>query len=70
MIKMLFFSRLLLSFKTESIVFPLLNVLLGGMTRVTNLERETSHCQAQSFITKLSKQGKVQKCTHILGYQK
>lgn len=60
-----FFSRLLLTFKTECFLSPLLDILLAGMMRVTNLESATSrNCQAQSFSKKLSKQGKAWKCTH------
>lgn len=61
-----FFSRLLLSFKTECFLFPLLDILLPGMMRDTNLESATSqNCQSQSFSKKLSKQGKARKCTHV-----
>lgn len=62
-----FLSSLLLSFKTECFLFPLLDILLAGMIRVTNLESATSqNCQAQSFSKKLSKQGKARKCTHTV----
>lgn len=63
-----FFSRLLLSFKTvaERFLFSLLDILLPGMMRVTNLEGATSqNCQAQSFSKKLCKQVKARKCTHV-----
>lgn len=61
-----FFSRLLLSSKTERLLSPLLDILLAGMMRVTNLESATSqNCQAQSFSKKLSKQGKAWKCPHV-----